>query len=107
MFGTQVGQALAGLAGEVLSASDIGLPLAPVGRAALLPTNVAAFAEGLDVPAEDVRLYLALREAAHQRLFAHVPWLNAHLARRRRGLRPRHDDRHRRHGGEDRRASTR
>ena len=79
MFGTQVGQALAGLAGEVLSASDIGLPLAPVGRAALLPTNITAFAEGLDVPAEDVRLYLALREAAHQRLFAHVPWLNAHL----------------------------
>src|ERR671920_509210 len=28
---------------------------------------------------EDVVLYLALREAAHQRLFAHVPWLNAHL----------------------------
>ncbi len=79
MFGTQVGQALAGLAGEVLSATDIGLPLAPVGKAALLPTNVAAFAEGLDVPAEDVRLYLALREAAHQRLFAHVPWLGAHL----------------------------
>lgn len=79
MFGTQVGQALAGLAGEVLSASDIGLPLAPVGRAALLPTNVAAFAKDLDVPAEDVLLYLALREAAHQRLFAHVPWLNAHL----------------------------
>ena len=79
MFGTQVGQALAGLAGEVLSASDIGLPLAPVGRAALLPTNVAAFAKDLDVPTEDVVLYLALREAAHQRLFAHVPWLHAHL----------------------------
>ena len=24
-------------------------------------------------------LYLALREAAHQRLFAHVPWLRDHL----------------------------
>lgn len=79
MFGTQVGQALAGLAGEVLSASDIGLPLAPVGRAALLPTNVAAFAKDLDVPTEDVVLFLSLREAAHQRLFAHVPWLSAHL----------------------------
>lgn len=79
MFGTQVGQALGGLAGEVLSASEIGLPLAPVGRAALVPANVEAFAEGLDVSADDVRLYLALREAAHQRLFAHVPWLGAHL----------------------------
>ena len=26
-----------------------------------------------------MRLYLALREAAHQRLFAHVPWLRSHL----------------------------
>ena len=26
-----------------------------------------------------MRLYLALRESAHQRLFAHVPWLRAHL----------------------------
>jgi putative hydrolase len=31
------------------------------------------------VPADQVRLYLALREAAHQRLFAHVPWLRAHV----------------------------
>jgi putative hydrolase len=79
MFGSQVGQALGGLASEVLSASDIGLPLGPDGTAALVPTNIAAFAEGLDVSAEDVLLYLALREAAHQRLFAHVPWLRAHL----------------------------
>jgi putative hydrolase len=79
MFGSQIGTALGGLAGEVLTASDIGLPLGPRGRAALLPTNVAAFAEGLDVPEEDVLLYLALREAAHQRLFAHVPWLAEHL----------------------------
>jgi putative hydrolase len=79
MFGSQVGQALGGLAGEVLSASDIGLPLGPDGKAALLPANVAAFADGLDVGVDDVLLYLALREAAHQRLFAHVPWLRGHL----------------------------
>ncbi|HEX5562921.1 MAG TPA: zinc-dependent metalloprotease [Nocardioidaceae bacterium] len=79
MFGSQVGQALGGLAGEVLSSSDVGLPLGPAGTGALLPTNVAAFADGLDVSADDVLLYLALREAAHQRLFAHVPWLRGHL----------------------------
>lgn len=79
MFGSQVGQALGGLSADVLTASDIGLPLGPAGKAALLPHNVAAFAEGLDVPADDVLLYLALREAAHQRLFAHVPWLRQHL----------------------------
>jgi putative hydrolase len=79
MFGQQVGQALGGLAGEVLTASDIGLPLGPAGTAALLPHNIAAFADGLDVSEEDVLIYLALREAAHQRLFAHVPWLRDHL----------------------------
>jgi putative hydrolase len=79
MFGSQVGQALGGLAGEVLTASDIGLPLGPSGKAALVPANVQKFSGGLDVADEDVLLYLALREAAHQRLFAHVPWLRSHL----------------------------
>ncbi|MBB4923671.1 putative hydrolase [Kitasatospora kifunensis] len=79
MFGTQIGQALGALAAEVLGSTDIGLPLAPAGKAALLPQNIAEFGEGLSVPADEVRLYLALREAAHQRLFAHVPWLRAHL----------------------------
>ncbi|MBA2464356.1 MAG: zinc-dependent metalloprotease [Nocardioidaceae bacterium] len=79
MFGSQVGQALGGLASEVLTASDIGLPLGPEGKAALVPQNVDDFAAGLDVDANDVLLYLALREAAHQRLFAHVPWLRGHL----------------------------
>ncbi len=79
MFGTQVGQAVGGLAGEVLTSTDIGLPLGPAGKAALLPANVRAFAEGLDVPEEDVWLYLALRDAAHHRLFGHVPWLAGHL----------------------------
>ncbi|WP_431680353.1 zinc-dependent metalloprotease [Kitasatospora sp. KL5] len=79
MFGTQIGQALGALAAEVVGSTDVGLPLAPAGKAALLPQNIAEFGEGLSVPADEVRLYLALREAAHQRLFAHVPWLRAHL----------------------------
>ena len=79
MLASQVGSGLGALASEVLSVSDIGLPLAPTGKAALVPANVATFAEGLDVSSDDVLLYLALREAAHQRLFAHVPWLREHL----------------------------
>lgn len=76
----QVGNALGALAGDVLSASDIGLPLGPTGKAALLPSNVDAFAEETtDVSNDDVLLYLSLREAAHQRLFAGVPWLRDHL----------------------------
>jgi putative hydrolase len=79
MFGAQVGQALASLAAEVVSSTDIGLPLGPAGVAALLPENVAAFGSGLERPAEEVRLFLALREAAHHRLFGHVPWLRQRL----------------------------
>jgi putative hydrolase len=79
MFGMQMGQALAALAGEVVGVSDIGIPLTSDGRPALLPRNIAAFGEGLDVPHDEVRLYLALRECAHQRLFAHVPWLAPRL----------------------------
>src|SRR4029453_1188794 len=61
------------------SSTDVGLPLGPEGTAALLPAGVAGFGEGLSVDADEVRLFLALREAAHHRLFAHVPWLRAHL----------------------------
>jgi putative hydrolase len=74
-FSMQLGQALAALAGEVVSSSDIGIPLTVEARAAMLPRNVDSFGEGLGLPADDVRLYLSLREAAHQRLFAHVSWL--------------------------------
>ena len=79
MLAQQVGSGLGTLAAEVLSVSDIGLPLAAPGKAAIVPANVAEFAAGLDVTEDDVLLYLALREAAHQRLFAHVPWLREHL----------------------------
>ncbi|HLY34983.1 MAG TPA: zinc-dependent metalloprotease [Jatrophihabitantaceae bacterium] len=79
MFGAQVGQGLGGLAQEVVAASDIGIPLGPAGVAALVPQNVADFGAGLERPADEVRLYLALREAAHQRLFGHVPWLRQRM----------------------------
>jgi putative hydrolase len=79
MFGAQVGQALAKLAGEVLTSTDVGLPLGPAGVAALLPDNLAAFGQGLELPADEVRLFLALREAAYHRLFKHVPWLRQRL----------------------------
>jgi len=79
MFGGQVGQAIGALAAEVVSSTDIGLPLGPARQAALLPENIAAFGAGLEVPDDQVRLFLALREAAYNRLFRHAPWLRARL----------------------------
>ncbi|HEX6576883.1 MAG TPA: zinc-dependent metalloprotease [Jiangellaceae bacterium] len=78
MWGAQVGQAIGQLAGEVLSSTEVGLPLAE-GHAALLPANVRAFGEGLGIDERDVAVYVALREAAHLRLFAHATWLRPHL----------------------------
>ncbi len=78
-FSVQLGQSLSALAREVVSAGDIGIPLQDAGGAAILPANVAAFGEGIGIPADDVRVYLAVRESAHQRLFAHVPWLRGRL----------------------------
>ncbi|MBH0775671.1 zinc-dependent metalloprotease [Nocardia bovistercoris] len=74
-FGSQLGQALGQLAKEVLTSTDIGLPLGPNATAALLPAAVAEFSRGLEQPESEIMVFLAAREAAHQRLFAHVPWL--------------------------------
>ncbi|GAA2362224.1 hydrolase [Catellatospora methionotrophica] len=79
LFGGQFGTALAKLAVEVLSAGDIGLPLGPSGTAALVPANIRAYGEGLELDSGELRLFVALREAAHQRLFGHVPWLRGHV----------------------------
>ncbi len=79
MFGAQVGQAMASLSSEVLTGTDVGLPLAPAGTAVLLPQNVTEFGAGLGLPDDEIRLFLALREAAYQRLFGHVPWLRQRL----------------------------
>jgi putative hydrolase len=79
MFGGQVGQGLGHLATEVLTSSDIGIPLGRPGVAALLPANLAEFSSGLGLPLEEVRLYVALREAAHHRLFGHAAWLRSHV----------------------------
>lgn len=76
MFAMQAGQGLAGLAGEVLSAGDVGLPLTGDGVPTLVPANVGAFGSGLEIDPHEIALFLALREVAHQRLFTHVPWLS-------------------------------
>jgi putative hydrolase len=78
-FGSQLGSALAQLGGEVLTSTDIGLPLGPLGVAGLLPAAIEQFAAGLERKSSEVIVFLAAREAAHHRLFGHVPWLRQRL----------------------------
>lgn len=79
MFAAQVGQALGRLSSEVVSCGDTGLPLTARPAVALLPTNIAAFGDGLSVAESDILLFLALRETARQRLFGAVGWLGPQL----------------------------
>ncbi|MGV0791571.1 zinc-dependent metalloprotease [Mycolicibacterium sp. XJ1819] len=78
-FGSQLGQALGKLSREVMTSTDIGLPLGPKGVAALLPDNIESLSEGLEQPRSEIITFLAAREAAHHRLFSHVPWLSTQL----------------------------
>jgi len=84
LFAMQLGQAVGQLASEVVAGGDIGIPiLGSLGdadqQAALIPQNVVDFAAGLDVPIDQVQLYLAVRELAHARLFRHARWLRLQL----------------------------
>ena len=79
MFGAQIGQAVGALAGDLVSGTEVGLPLVPDQGIAMLPANIDAFSEGLEVDLAEVRLYLAVREAARVRLFADVAWLGPQL----------------------------
>jgi putative hydrolase len=78
-FGSQLGNGLGQLAAEVLTGTEVGFPVGPERTAALLPEAIEKFTEGLDRPASEVMIFLAAREAAHHRLFAHVPWLRERL----------------------------
>jgi len=79
LFAMQLGQVVGQLSKEVVSGGDVGIPLLEDNTAALIPQNVSAFGEGLDIPADQVQLYLAVRELAHARLFRHARWLRLRL----------------------------
>ena len=78
-FGQQLGQALGTLSKEVLTSTDVGLPLGPKGVAVLMPEAIEALSEGLEQSRSEIMTFLAAREAAHHRLFSGVPWLSNQL----------------------------
>ncbi|MCU1534885.1 MAG: zinc-dependent metalloprotease [Glaciihabitans sp.] len=79
LFAMQLGQVVGQLSSEVVSGGDIGIPLLDEQQAALVPQNVAEFGRDLDIPVDQVQLYLAVRELAHARLFRHAKWLRLQL----------------------------
>ncbi len=78
LFAMQLGQALGKLANEVLTGTEIGLPIFSDQRPAYVAQNVEIFAASLELELDQVYLYLAVREMAHNRLFKHSRWLRDH-----------------------------
>ncbi|MDT0156723.1 zinc-dependent metalloprotease [Microbacterium sp. ARD32] len=79
LFAGQFGQVLGRLSLEVVSGGDVGIPVLPAGTAALIPQNISAFGEGLEIPDDQIALYLAVRELAYARLYRHAKWLHLHV----------------------------
>jgi len=75
MIATQLGQSVGALAIRVTGANDVALPLFTSCETHLIPQNIAAWGEGLDLPASEIAIFLALRESAAVRLYRHTPWL--------------------------------
>lgn len=79
LFAAQFGQVLGRLSLEVVSGGDVGIPVLPSGTAAVIPQNIADFGAGLEIPEDQIALYLAVRELAYARLYRHAKWLHLHV----------------------------
>ena len=79
MYGAQFGEALGNMSNEVLSTTDIGIPLTDNQVSGYVASNVNEFSKSLGIDESDVRIYIALRERAHSRLFANAPWLSSQI----------------------------
>lgn len=77
--GMHMGQAAGQMSRETFGVTDLGFPLLAEPRVTLVPSVIKEFAAGLEIPDDEVLSFLALREAAHVRLFAAAAWLPGHL----------------------------
>ena len=78
-FGMQLGGTLGELAKTVLTSTQWGVPLAEGSTAAIATYHLEDIAKKLGCEKQEALIYLAAREAAHHRLFKHVPWLRERL----------------------------
>ena len=79
LFAMQLGAVVGQLSSEVVSGGDIGIPLLDEAQGAIIPQNAIGFGAGLDIPVDQIELYLSVRELAHARLFRHAKWLRLQL----------------------------
>jgi putative hydrolase len=75
MYGVQLGTVAGHMAGQLLGVYDLGVPTVDPRIAGMVGRTASQFAADYEFDATEFRYWLALREAAHRRLFAGVTWL--------------------------------
>jgi putative hydrolase len=80
LYGLQTGMIAGHLAGQLLGVYDLGLPTLDPRVVATVGGTARRFAEDFGFDLTEFRHWLGLRECAHRRLFAGVPWLRGHVA---------------------------
>jgi len=79
LIATQLGTSIGTLAIGITGSQDAAIPLFAKSGAHLIPQNIALWGEGLEIPEQEIAIYIALREVAAQRLFSHTPWLAEYI----------------------------
>lgn len=79
IFAIEIGKAMGQVAQNAFGSTDLGIPLTGASIMGLVPSNIKEFTTDLDIKETDIIQFLAVREAAHARLFNAVPWLRHHL----------------------------
>ncbi|QKJ25527.1 zinc-dependent metalloprotease [Aquiluna borgnonia] len=77
MFAAQLGQAVGKLSQNVLSSTEIGLPLSS--RPGFVTQNLEAFLSELEVQKSEMLIFLCIRELATSALYASNRWLREQL----------------------------
>lgn len=80
LYGMQTGTIVGHLAGQLLSAYDLGVPTIDPHIVATVGDAAARFVEDYAFEPLEFRHWLALAEAAHRRQFAGVEWLQGEVA---------------------------
>lgn len=79
MYGVQVGTIAGNLGDQVLGCYDLGVPVIDAHTVGTVGGTLERFASDYDFDRTELRYWLSLREAAHRRIYAGVPWLMTHL----------------------------
>ena len=75
IFAMQLGQTLGKLSREVLTGGDLGLPFFTEQRAVFVSQNINEYSKDLEIPKDQLLIFLRIRELAHARLFKQSKWL--------------------------------